>query len=105
LTLLLPFSSNLSQDQGGDIPGIIRQLSARASHDEAEQPHRQILRSCSDVAVSDAIDGVVMEVVSATSNILLPFEIIRKAMSVEAHCDSSSREGLPLSPPSGAHSW
>jgi hypothetical protein len=39
-----------------------------------------------------------MEVVSATSNILLPFEIIRKAMSVEAHCDSTSRDGS-LFPP------
>jgi hypothetical protein len=106
LKVLSPLShthSLWSQDQG-DVPGIIRQLSLRTSQDEDEageakkKPH-QILRSGSDVAVSDAIDGVVLEVVSATSNILLPFEIIRKAMSVEAHCDSSSREGHSTNTP------
>jgi hypothetical protein len=78
-----------------DIPGIIRQLSRRNSQsaDETDTPPRQIMRTGSDVAIADDIDSVVMEVVSATSNILLPFEMVRKAMLLESHCDSSSKEG------------
>lgn len=37
-----------------------------------------------------------LEVVTATSNVILPFEMVRKAMSVEAHCDHASREGINL---------
>lgn len=51
------------------------------------------MRSYSDVAIAEDIDGVVMEVVSATSNILLPFEMVRKALALESHCDNSSKEG------------
>jgi hypothetical protein len=52
------------------------------------------MRTHSDVAIASDIDSVVMEVVSATSNVLLPFEMVRKAMLLEAHCDNSSKEGL-----------
>ena len=52
------------------------------------------MKSYSDVAIAEDIDGIVMEVVSATSNILLPFEMVRKAIGLENHSDSSSKDGL-----------
>lgn len=52
------------------------------------------MRSYSDVAVAEEIDGLVMEVVGATSNILLPFEMMRKAMMLESHIDHLSKEGI-----------
>jgi hypothetical protein len=74
----------------------MRQLSRHKSRDDIlpERKNRQIMRSYSDVAVAEDIDGLVMEVVGATSNILLPFEMMRKAMALESHLDNASKEGF-----------